>query len=220
MWLLLAGPAALASEPCSADAGVQLVPQRLLPGAPGYYLACGFPAASTLLRQVAVADDEAVASPSSCAAAVCVFSTNSGQKLRTHNLTQASEGQPLSAGLAPLIESLRHNDFRPMQAVQPIGRRGENSREQGSFRISFHRDSGTAFVVARINGYAATTHRFRPRTMRCPSHPTQQVLPDEVRAWALEGVAALAVAAEYRGQEPGCSWTQWVVVPVRQKTQR
>ncbi len=210
----------LASGACPAESGVQLLRQQLLPGSPAYYLACGLPAASLQARQIAIADGDGAVAPSACAMQVCVFDSVSGKMLSRWSLTAAPAGVDLGVHLQPLMDSLRAQAFQPMRALLRQKQGSDAMLTDGSSQVVLQFKRGSAFLVARKLGYAEVRHRFKPRTMRCQAHPDRRVLPQEVRAWSLDSIAVFAIAADYLGAEPGCSWTEWLVLPMKPEAHR
>jgi hypothetical protein len=210
---LHAGPGT-AGEDCVSQAGAQLLRQQMQPNTPAYYLACNLPAASRGHQQIAIADDGDILGPSSCQNQVCTFKAKDGRAVKRWELQTAPPGVTLDAHLAPLAEALRAHGYTPMTALHRSAAPAGAVLTLGELRIEFHNAPGSAWLVVHARGRAATRYRFAPRTMRCHPEPPRRTLPSDVRAWAQEGVPALVVAAQYPASELGCSWTEWVVVPI------
>jgi len=218
---LFAAPYGYANEACPANLGVQLIKKApLLPVSPSSYAACGLPAASIAAARIAVADDDRVVGPSSCMSKVCMFDARSGARMSEWNLISAPPGIELSAHLAPLSDTLGRDSFKPMAQIElskyPMAARGA----QDIFGVTTHLAHGERVVTAYGGGYAKSTHRFKARTLICEGVPRSNRVPQDVRAWALKGMPAIALAAQYYGEEPGCSWTQWVVMPIGLSTKK
>jgi hypothetical protein len=117
--------------------------------------------------------------------------------------------------VTPLIRTLQRGDFRTMK---PMPSRTTAEGDQlwlGDLRIDIQTRQSGAMAIASVAGRPAGRHRFKMRTMRCEQVPlARSIGPGQVRAWALEGFAAVLLAAHYRGDEPGCSWTEWAVHPL------
>ena len=63
-------------------------------------------------------------------------------------------------------------------------------------------------------------HTFAPQQLNCEGRKSIATKPSEVRAWALEGLNALAVAVDFYGAASGCSLTRWQVIPVKPMKRR
>lgn len=203
----------MAGEACDSQVGVQLLRQQLMPSTPVYYLACNLPAASRDGRQIAIYDHGEIPGPSSCQVQVCTFRAEDGRAVKRWELHAAPPGITLDAYLVPLAEALRADGFTPMTALKPRGAPRGTVLTLAGYRVKFHHPSGSAWLVVHAKGYAPTRYRFAPRSMRCEAEPPRRTLPQEVWAWAQEGVPALVVAALYPASQAGCTWTEWVVVP-------
>ena len=60
---------------CPEKGGIQLIRE-----APFSYNACGFPAASTQQKQIAIGDNEVSPGPTSCSGQVCFFDAVRGER--------------------------------------------------------------------------------------------------------------------------------------------
>lgn len=203
----------MAGEACASQVGAQLLRQQVMPSTSVYYLACNLPAASRDGRQIAIFDHGLIPGPSSCQNQVCTFRAEDGRAVKRWELITAPPGTTLDAYLVPLAEALSAGGFTPMTALQPSGSPRGTVLTLAGFRVEFHHPPGSAWLVVHAKGHAPTRYRFAPRTMRCHPEPPRRTLPQEVWAWAQEGVPALVVAALYPASEAGCTWTEWVVVP-------
>ena len=93
---------AYADELCKADGATQLVQRR-----PHAYSACGFPAASVKINQIAIAETgEFGFGSSSCMSKVCVFNALNGNRLRDWDI-ESKPTADLAPVLAPLLDALR-----------------------------------------------------------------------------------------------------------------
>jgi hypothetical protein len=211
----LAAPFGYAQNACPTGLQVQLVKQQLLPASPYRYTPCGFPAASVASARVAVADDDGVVGPSSCMSKVCVFDARSGAREHEWDLISASAGSDLSERLAPLSDKLGKDEFKPMMQIELSKHQITNQRDKDTLRLTMRASRGEMVVTAYGGGYDKSTHHFKAITLKCEGKIRKSRAPQEVRAWTLNGMAAVALAAQYYGDQPGCSWTQWAVMPIR-----
>ena len=202
---------AYADELCKVDGATELVQRRS-----HAYSACGFPAASVKINQIAIAETgEFGFGSSSCMSKVCVFNALNGNRLRDWDI----ESKPtvnLAPAIAPLIEALRSEAFRPMKLfdMTPVDNDEVHTGERLTVRL--HRKGRTSFFTVSGKGYSKLVHRFKTRTMQqCHEHPPALATAQTLHVWGLEGFPALVVLGQYYGAEMWCSWTEWVVVPLK-----
>ena len=211
----LAAPVGYAQNACPTGPQVQLVKQQLLPASPYRYSPCGFPAASVASARIAIADDDEVVGPSSCMSKVCVFDARSGAREQDWDLISASAASNLSARLALLSDKLGKDEFKPMLRIELSKHHMTGQRDEDTLKLTMQASRGDTVVTAYGGGYDKSTHRFKAIALKCEGKIRKRRVPQEVRAWTLNGVAAVALAVQYYGDQPGCSWTQWAVMPIR-----
>ncbi len=115
---------------------------------------------------------------------------------------------------------LKHQEFQSMKQMEERPAPYHGQLLQGSgLTVTLKRGKNTA-VVVEGSKYQKKVFRFKPRIARCEAQPDERVVPQSVYLWALDGVDAIVVGAQYGGAEPLCMWMEWIVVPLKQKTNK
>ena len=210
----VAGSASQANELCSLNTEVKIVRTKSYS-----YASCGFPAASISGKEIAIGDDGSSAGPTSCMAQVCLFDAVTGLRLRHWNMSNNALAD-LGEHLAPLSELLKTKAFQSMARMEYIPqKRGEIHRGSG-LTVALNVAKNASTIAVEGDGYAQAVHRFKPRIAHCESEPDERVVPQSVYPWALEGFPAIVVGAQYGGAEMGCTWMEWIVIPLKQKPKK
>ncbi len=203
-------PLAEARNPCPEEVGVQLI--RIWPNS---YNSCGFPAASIQEKQIAIGDDEVSAGPGSCSSKVCLFDAVTGRRLREWN-TMGGKLDDIGERMASLGEMLKRRKFQPMARMEYTALYHGEIHQGSGLKVTLKRGENTAIVIEGSK-YERKVYRFKPRIARCEAQPDERVVPQSVYPWALDGVDAIVVGAQYGGAEPLCMWMEWIVIPLKQK---
>ncbi len=201
-------------DPCSPYSGVALVRES-----PFYYNSCGFPAASISAKQIATGNENFSAGPTSCMAQVCLFDAVSGRRLDHWNTNDKTLAD-LSEHLAPLSELLKQKAFQPMVRMEYTPQKRGGLHRGSGLTVTLSLPTNASSIVVEGDGYMRTVHRFKSRIARCEGEADQRVVPQSVVPWALEGFPAVVVGAQYYGAEAGCTWMDWIVVPLKKKTKK
>jgi hypothetical protein len=170
---------------------------------------------STSSGLVAISDTAASVGPSSCMSKVCLFEAKRGTRVRDWNTEKPPTELDLATYLAPLETRLREDAFQSMTKIYPKEIDHGVAAATPKVSIEFKSSRSGAAIKVRGKGKSQFTYRFKTRVLRCDNRANRPVPPQSVRAWSNQNASVLALAVDYFGEEGGCSWTQWIVIPLK-----